>query len=60
MPEIPPTPAKTSFKQLQNESAGRNSIKVKLLKYGTESIAIEIETIYNKIARTRKYSNDIN
>ena len=50
-----------AIKQLQNNKrAGRDNIKAELLKNGTENIAKEITTIYNKISRTGKHSNEVN
>ena len=43
-----------------NRCAGRDIIKAELLKYGTENIAKEIATIYNKITRTGEHPNEIN
>ena len=43
-----------------NKSAGRDSVKAEQLRHGTENIAKEIATIYNKIATTEKYPNKIN
>ena len=49
-----------AINQLQNnKSAGRDTVKAELLKYGTEEIAKEIAIIYNEIARTGVYPKEI-
>ena len=50
-----------AINQLHNKkNSGRDKIKAEQIKYGTENIAKEIATVYNEIARNRKYPNEIN
>lgn len=43
-----------------NKSAGRDSVKAEQLRHGTENIAKEIATIYNKMTATGEHPNEIN